>query len=93
MDANLSGAFYCARAVARHMVERGSGKIVNVSSGFGLRGGRDNYMYACSKGGVIQLTRALATSLGTLRRHQQLHRARLLSHRGHRGIAREPAHR
>ncbi len=64
LDANLSGAFYCARAVARHMVERGSGKIVNVSSGFGLRGGRDNYMYACSKGGVIQLTRALATSLG-----------------------------
>ena len=64
MDANLSSAFYCSRAAARHMVERGRGKIVNVSSGFGLRGGRDNYMYACSKGAVIQLTRALATSLG-----------------------------
>ncbi len=64
LDANLSGAFYCSRAVARPMVGRGSGKIINVSSGFGLRGGRDNYMYACSKGAVIQLTRALATSLG-----------------------------
>lgn len=64
LDANLTGAFYCSRAVAKHMVDRGEGKIVNVSSGFGLRGGRDNYMYACAKGAVIQLTRTLATSLG-----------------------------
>ena len=64
IDTNLSGAFYCTRAVARHMVDRGSGKILNVSSGFGLRGGRDNYMYACGKGGIGQLTRTLATSLG-----------------------------
>jgi NAD(P)-dependent dehydrogenase (short-subunit alcohol dehydrogenase family) len=64
LDANLTGAFYCARAVARHMVERKQGKIVNVSSAFGLRGGRDNYMYACAKGGTLQLTRSLATSLG-----------------------------
>ena len=64
VDANLTGAFYCSRAVARHMVERQRGKIVNVSSAFGLRGGRDNYMYACAKGGAIQLTRSLATSLG-----------------------------
>lgn len=64
IDANLTGAFYCARAVARHMVERGSGKVINVSSGYGLRGARDNYMYACAKGGIIQLTRSLAVSLG-----------------------------
>ena len=64
IDTNLSSAFYCSRAVSRHMVERGEGKIVNVSSGFGLRGGRDNYMYACGKGGIVQLTRTLATSLG-----------------------------
>ena len=64
IDANLTGAFYCARAVARHMVDRGEGRIVNVSSAFGLRGGRDNYAYACAKGGVVQLTRTLATSLG-----------------------------
>ena len=64
IDANLTGAFYCARAIARHMVDRRKGKIINVSSGFGLRGGRDNYVYACAKGGVVQLTRTLATSLG-----------------------------
>ena len=64
IDTNLTGSFYCARAIAKHMVERGEGKIVNVASGFGLRGGRDNYMYACGKGGIVQLTRSLAISLG-----------------------------
>ena len=64
IDANLTGAFYCCRAVARHMVDRGYGKIINVSSGYGLRGGRDNYMYACGKAATVQLTRVLATSLG-----------------------------
>jgi len=61
---NLSGAFYCSRAVARHMAERGKGRIINVSSGFGLRGMRDGYMYSIAKGGVLQLTRTLAFSLG-----------------------------
>jgi NAD(P)-dependent dehydrogenase (short-subunit alcohol dehydrogenase family) len=64
IETNLTGSFYGSRAISRHMVERGGGKIVNVSSGFGLRGGRDNYMYACGKGGIVQLTRTLATSLG-----------------------------
>jgi len=64
IDTNLSTAFFCSRAVASHMVDNGRGKIINVASGFGLRGGRDNYMYACGKGGVVQLTRTLATSLG-----------------------------
>ncbi len=64
IETNMSSAFYCSRAIAKHMVERGTGKIVNVSSGFGFRGGRDNYMYCVGKGGVVQLTRTLATSLG-----------------------------
>ena len=64
IDTNMSSAFYCSRAIARHMVERGQGKIVNVSSGYGFRGGRDNYMYCVGKGGIVQLTRTLATSLG-----------------------------
>lgn len=64
IDTNLTGAFYGARAVARHMADRGSGKIVNVASGYGLRGGRNMYTYTCSKGGIIQLTRTLAMSLG-----------------------------
>ena len=60
---NLTGAFYCTRAVAKHMVDRGGGKIINVSSGFGFRGGRDNYMYTCGKGGILQLTRTITTSM------------------------------
>ena len=64
IEVNMSSAFYCARAIAKHMVERGGGKIINVSSGFGYRGGRDNYMYCVGKGGIVQLTRVLATSLG-----------------------------
>lgn len=63
LNVNLSGAFYCARAVSKPMVDRGQGKIINVSSGFGLRGGRDIYTYCCTKGGILQLTRALSFSL------------------------------
>ena len=63
MDVNLTGPFYCSRAVSRPMSERGKGKIVNIASGFGLRAGRDIYMYCCSKGGLIQLTRVLSFNL------------------------------
>ncbi len=63
IDRNLSSAFFCSRAVARHMVERKQGKIINLASGYGLRGGRNVYMYGCGKGGVVQLTRVLALSL------------------------------
>ncbi len=60
----LDPAFFCSRAIAKSMSDRGRGKIINVSSGLGLRGARDNYMYACAKGAVLQLTRSLAVSLG-----------------------------
>jgi 2-deoxy-D-gluconate 3-dehydrogenase len=60
IDLNLSSQFYCARAVIPHMVAQQCGKIINIASGYGLRGERHNYMYACAKGGVIQLTRSLA---------------------------------
>ena len=63
MDVNLTGAFYCARAVSQPMVDQGKGKIINVASGFGMRGGRDIYMYCCSKGGMIQLTKVLSFNL------------------------------
>jgi gluconate 5-dehydrogenase len=60
IDNNLTSQFYCARAILPHMVQRKRGKIVNVASGYGLRGGKHNYMYACSKGAILQLTRSLA---------------------------------
>jgi NAD(P)-dependent dehydrogenase (short-subunit alcohol dehydrogenase family) len=60
IDTNLSSQFYCARAAIPYMVKRKRGKIINVASGYGLRGGKHNYMYACSKGAILQLTRSLA---------------------------------
>lgn len=63
IDTNLTGAFFCSRAVVKHMAEQKSGKVINIASGFGLRGARDNYMYCCAKGAIMQLTRSLALSL------------------------------
>ena len=60
LDTNLTSQFYAARAVIPQMVKQNRGKIINIASGYGLRGGKHNYMYACSKGGVLQLTRSLA---------------------------------
>jgi NAD(P)-dependent dehydrogenase (short-subunit alcohol dehydrogenase family) len=63
IDTNLSGTFYCARAIAQHMAERRSGKIINVASGFAYRGRRNEYMYTSAKAAVVNLTRSLALSL------------------------------
>src|SRR5713226_8193356 len=60
IDNNLTSQFYCCRAVIPQMVKQSRGKIINIASGYGLRGGKHNYMYACSKGGTIQFTRSLA---------------------------------
>jgi len=64
IDTNLTGAFYCSRAIMKHMVDRGNGRIINVSSGQGLRGQRGSFMYGSAKGGLIQLTRVLAGTYG-----------------------------
>jgi NAD(P)-dependent dehydrogenase (short-subunit alcohol dehydrogenase family) len=60
IDVNLSSQFYGCRAVIPQMLKQKRGKIVNVASGYGLRGGKHNYMYSCSKGAVLQLTRSMA---------------------------------
>jgi 2-deoxy-D-gluconate 3-dehydrogenase len=60
IDTNLSSQFYGCRAVIAQMVKQNRGKIINIASGYGLRGGKHNFMYACSKGGAIQLTRSMA---------------------------------
>ena len=61
IDVNLTGVFLCARAVAREMIKKKYGKIVNIASIYGAVG--DIYPtapYYASKGAVINLTRALA---------------------------------
>ena len=62
VDVNLTAVFFCARAAARTMIERGGGAIVNVASMMGLSGGGlyPNLSYHATKGAVVNLTRALA---------------------------------
>jgi SDR family mycofactocin-dependent oxidoreductase len=63
LDINLSGVWRSAKAVAPHMIERGSGSIVMISSVNGLRPGPFYAHYIAAKHGVIGLTRAVAMEL------------------------------
>jgi len=61
---NLMGAFLGIKAVAPHMIERGSGSIVNVSSVDGMKGANGLGAYSSSKWGLRGLTRVAAMELG-----------------------------
>ena len=63
LDIDLSGTFFCGQAAARHMVERGYGRIVNLASTAGVRGGTGRAAYGTAKGGVIALTKVMAVEL------------------------------
>jgi 3-oxoacyl-[acyl-carrier protein] reductase len=65
IETNLSSVFYTSRAVARSMMRRRSGAIVNVSSVVGLRGNPGQTNYSASKAGIIGFTKALARELGS----------------------------
>ncbi|MCI0818195.1 MAG: SDR family oxidoreductase, partial [Chloroflexi bacterium] len=60
LDTNLTGAMHCSRAAIPHILEAGGGKIINVTSGFGFRAARDNFIYTSAKAGLVNFTRALA---------------------------------
>ena len=60
MDTNLNGVFQFCRGIGRHMLERKQGKIINIASLLSFSGGISVPAYAASKGGVMQLTKALA---------------------------------
>jgi len=60
LNVNLSGAFFLSQAALRHMAERGSGRIVNVSSVIGEIGNIGQANYAASKSGLFGLTKTLA---------------------------------
>jgi 2-deoxy-D-gluconate 3-dehydrogenase len=62
LDTNLTGAFVCSQAVHPSMVEAGGGKIVNVGSMLSIFGGAVMAPYGASKGGLVQLTRSLASA-------------------------------
>jgi NAD(P)-dependent dehydrogenase (short-subunit alcohol dehydrogenase family) len=63
IDTNLTGAFYICRAAGLRMREQGRGAIVTISSSYGLIGASGYAAYCASKGGLVQLTRALGAEL------------------------------
>jgi len=67
LDTNVTGVFNMTRAVAPYMISQRGGKIVNISSVSGEKGGRGQTNYAASKGAINALTRALAVELAPRR--------------------------
>jgi 3-oxoacyl-[acyl-carrier protein] reductase len=60
LGVNLRGTFLCTRMLIGQMLERGSGRIINIASQLGQIGGVEAVHYSASKAGVIGLTKALA---------------------------------
>ena len=65
LDTNVGGVFNVTRAVARHMTSKRSGRIINLSSVAGDKGGRGQSNYAASKGAINAFTRAMAVELAS----------------------------
>lgn len=64
INTDLKGVFNCSQAALSYMLPRKSGKIINISSIWGITGGSCEVHYSAAKAGVIGLTKALAKELG-----------------------------
>ena len=64
LDLNLKGAFFLVRAALPEFRRRGRGKVINISSIWGIGAGPNCPAYCASKGGLENLTRALAVEIG-----------------------------
>jgi len=62
MTTNLTSAFQCSQAAYPHMKKLGAGKVINIGSMMTLFGAAYAAPYAASKGGIVQMTRAMATA-------------------------------
>jgi 3-oxoacyl-[acyl-carrier protein] reductase len=67
LDTNIGGVFNMTRAVVPHMIMQRAGRIINLSSVAGDKGGRGQTNYAASKGAINAFTRALAVELAPRR--------------------------
>lgn len=64
IDVTLKSVFLLSREVIPHMIRGGGGVIINTGSGWGLKGGPKAASYCAAKGGVVNLTRAMAIDYG-----------------------------
>jgi len=64
IQSNLTASFLCAKAVLPHMMREKYGRIINISSIWGISGGSYEVAYSASKGGLIAFTKALAKEVG-----------------------------
>jgi NAD(P)-dependent dehydrogenase (short-subunit alcohol dehydrogenase family) len=64
LDVTLKGIYLLSREVVPHMIRNGGGSIVNIGSGWSLKGGPRAASYCAAKGGAINLTRAMAIDHG-----------------------------
>jgi len=64
LDVTLKGIYLLSHEVVPHMVRNGGGSIINIASGWGLKGGARAASYCAAKGGTVNLTRAMAIDHG-----------------------------
>ena len=64
VDTSLKGTFLMSKYALPHMIERGSGSIINCASGWGLVGGPKSAAYCAAKGGMVVMTKAMAIDHG-----------------------------
>lgn len=60
MDTNLKGLFFCSQRAGKYMIDKGKGKVINIVSQMAFVGYVKRAAYSSSKGGAVQLTKALA---------------------------------
>ena len=60
LDINLKAAFFCSQKAGEHMIRNGKGRIINIASQMAFVGYWNRASYCSSKGGMVQLTKALA---------------------------------
>jgi NAD(P)-dependent dehydrogenase (short-subunit alcohol dehydrogenase family) len=64
LDVTLKGIYLLSREVVPHMIRNGGGSIINIGSGWSLKGGPKAASYCAAKGGAVNLTRAMAIDHG-----------------------------
>ena len=64
LDVGLKGAYLASKYIVPELVKNGGGSIVNIGSGWGVKGGPKAVAYCAAKGGIVNLTRAMAIDHG-----------------------------